>query len=339
MGDISFQGGRLRLARELAGWSQLELASRMELSPPAVSQFETGTARPSVETQERLGRVLGVPTRFFGMPVTETHEGFFRSLRRTSVIDRRRARAMAQISHDVAALRGDQLPEPTVPQMPIIASSEDAAEVEAIAGRLRLAWGVSPGPIPDVVELLEAHGVLVVRLPLESADVDAFSLPYRDRPVVVLGSEKNDRARSRFDAAHELGHLVMHGEEVWGLPEIERQAHQFAAGFLMPAADIYAELPDRPDWQRLFDLKLRWHVSLAALLMRAKTLGRMNDSSYLTAVKNLSARGWRRREPVALGRPERPRTLRCLLSADVSPGLSQSLPADVLDRLAEAVGP
>ena len=38
--------------------------------------------------------------------------------------------------------------------------------------------------------------------------------------------------------------------------------------------------------------------------MRAKTLRRMTDSSYLTAVKALSARGWRRLEPVPLGPPD-----------------------------------
>jgi Zn-dependent peptidase ImmA (M78 family) len=54
--------------------------------------------------------------------------------------------------------------------------------------------------------------LVVIRLPLDTADVDAFSLPFHDRPVVVLGTDKNDRARSRFDAAHELGHLVAHGD-------------------------------------------------------------------------------------------------------------------------------
>ena len=59
------------------------------------------------------------------------------------------------------------------------------------------------GPVPNVAETLEKHGILVIRLPLDTADVDAFSLPFHDRPVVVLGTDKNDRARSRFDGAHE----------------------------------------------------------------------------------------------------------------------------------------
>ena len=176
-----------------------------------------------------------------------------------------------------------------------------------------------------------------MRLPLGSADVDAFSLPFKDRPVVVLGSDKNDRARSRFDAAHELGHLVMHGEQVWGIPQVEKQAHSFAAAFLMQRDDIYYELPERADWPLLFELKRNWQVSLAALLMRAKTRGRMSDANYLTAVKAASARGWRRQEPVPLGIPEQPCLLGKLMESRTSPHLRRTLPPQVVDALAAAV--
>ena len=54
------------------------------------------------------------------------------------------------------------------------------------------------------------------------------------------------------------------------------------------------ELPERADWTVLFQLKQKWQVSLAALLMRARTVGRMSENNYLTAIKAASARGWRR---------------------------------------------
>ena len=129
---------------------------------------------------------------------------------------------------------------------------------------MREELAVPRGPLKSVVGLLRDRGSLVIRLPLDSADVDAFSLPFHDRPVVVLGSDKNDRARSRFDAAHELAHLVIHGDRVWGMKEVEQQAHTFAASLLMPAGDIIEELPERADWESLFVLKERWQVSLAS---------------------------------------------------------------------------
>jgi Zn-dependent peptidase ImmA (M78 family)/transcriptional regulator with XRE-family HTH domain len=334
----AFVPARLRLARELRGWSQSELANRGGITPAALSQFESG-AHPADPTLERLGQVLVVPVAFFELPLDETHEGFFRSLRRTSVIDRRRAQALAQIAHDIASIdEGDRTVMQTrLPRNPISSLEASGDEIDDIGARVRTEWAVPPGPVPSVVGLLESHGVVVIRMPLDSADVDAFSLPFVERPVVVLGSDKADRARSRFDAAHELGHLVMHGAEFWGLPEIEKQAHRFAAAFLMPRDQIYSELPDRVDWPKLFQLKRRWQVSLAALLMRAKTLGRMTEGTYLTAVKAASARGWRRVEPVPLGPPEQPRTVATLLTSGLRPRLNSVMPSSVLNALATPI--
>jgi Zn-dependent peptidase ImmA (M78 family)/DNA-binding XRE family transcriptional regulator len=334
----AFEPGRLRLARELRGLSQAQLAGLIGLTPAAASQFESGSTRPSEETLSRISSLLAMPKAFFALPLVETHEGFFRSLRRTTVADRRRARAIAHVVHDACTQQLGEylLPPLSLPTLPVRSLTANNNEIENLAIEVRRAWGVPAGPLLNVVELLEEHGLVVTRLPLETADVDAFSLPFKDRPVIVLGSDKNDRARSRFDAAHELGHLVMHGEEIWGMPEVEQQAHQFAAAFLMPREDIEFLLPTYIDWLTLFDLKQRWQVSLAALVMRAKTLERMSPTTYLTAVKAMSARGWRRVEPVSLGAPEKPRRLIELLSDDSLDQLTSVLPEDELRAVAFA---
>ena len=68
--------------------------------------------------------------------------------------------------------------------------------------------------------------------------MDACLVDHHDRPVVVLGADKGQSDRSPFDAAHELGHLVLHRPEHAGTREVETQAHRFAAAFLMPADAI-----------------------------------------------------------------------------------------------------
>ena len=338
MSNQRLEPGRLRLARELTGRSQAELARHLGVTAAAISQFESGAARPRSETLLQLGEVLGVPPRFFELALVESHEGFFRSLRRTSVIDRRKARAVAHVAHDLATQdwADSLLPALCLPASKAMPIGADVEDIERAAGLVRDLCNIPRGPAPDLVALLEGRGVIVLRLPLGSADVDAFSLPFPDRPVVVLGSDKNDRARSRFDAAHELGHLTVHGDNVWGLPEIEKQAHSFAAAFLMPRADIYAELPQRTDWPVFFELKRKWQVSLAALLMRAKTLGRMTEPAYLSAVKAASAMGWRRLEPVPLGEPEQPQMLRRLVRSAEGVAARSYLPGHVLDELEAA---
>lgn len=334
MVDVGFEPGRVRLARELKGWSQAKLAERLGVTAQAVSQFEAGTTKPSGETVDRMAEVLGVPVGFFALELVETHEGFFRSLRRTSVAHRRRARALAQIAHDRADLDAAQLPRVSLPTPHPVALDADVVEIEAAAEAVRREWRVPSGPIADVVALLEDHGIIVIRMPMDTADVDAFSLPFADRPVVVLCTDKDDRARSRFDAAHELGHLVLHGDQVWGMNEVEKQAHSFAAAFLMPRKDIYDELPSKADWLTFFELKQRWDVSIAALLMRSRDLGKMTPAAYMSAMKLMSAKGWRRREPVSLGAPEQPRLLEKALSDRASQRVAKVvLPEATLDTL------
>jgi Zn-dependent peptidase ImmA (M78 family)/transcriptional regulator with XRE-family HTH domain len=338
MDTPTFERARLRVARELVGLSQNELATQVGLSPAAISQFESGAARPSPDTLAALSAALRVPAVFFAQPVTETHEGFFRSLRRTTVVDRRRARAVAHVAHDLAlaAAAAGRFVISDVPRIPASGLDASFEEIERIAGQVRARWGVPPGPIIDIVELLETHGVVVIRLPLDSMDVDAFSLPFTDHPVVVLGTDKNDRARSRFDGAHELAHLVLHGEQIWGIKQVEIQAHRFAAAFLLPADEILDQFPTTIDWPRLFELKQYWQVSLAALLMRARTLRRISESTYLTAIKTASARGWRRLEPITLGPPEQPKNLLDFLASTESQRARAYLPANIVNDIAAA---
>lgn len=47
--------------REAKGWSQTQLAKLVDISGPAMSQFESGAAQPSAETASKIARTLGVP--------------------------------------------------------------------------------------------------------------------------------------------------------------------------------------------------------------------------------------------------------------------------------------
>jgi Zn-dependent peptidase ImmA (M78 family)/DNA-binding XRE family transcriptional regulator len=334
--DAEFEPARLRLARELHEWSQTDLARSAHVTPAAISQFESGVIHPSTLVTRRLGQALKVPDEFFRLPVTQTHEGFFRSLRRTSVGHRRRARAIAHIAHDAAVAADSQLPPVSVPSIPVTNLHAPRAALELAAEQARAELRLPPGPVRSVVQTIEDHGLVAIRLPTDTADVGAFSLPFRDRPVMVLGADTSDRARSRFDAAHELGHLVAHGDQVWGVKEVEQQARDFAAAFLMPADDIARELPEEADWPELFDLKRKWQVPLRELLLRARALGRMPQSQYLAAVKAASARGWNRVEPLTLGRPEQPARFPRLLRTPAVQAAAAALPQDILDALLTA---
>lgn len=318
----AFDGDQLRVARELKRMTQAALAraageaGRAKLTAAAVSQFELGLAVPTTMTLAALATALEVDAEFLTTAAVDAEAelpAFFRSLRATSAQERKRARHQVQFVHRLAQVLNDivGLPArslPCIPTDPYAEPRERAAAAEDAAAKVRKMLKLERGPVLDVIGCLEAHGVVCARLEFQEAKVDAFSVNFSDHPVAVLATDKAKWDRSRFDAAHELAHLVMH-EDAAGVAEAEKQADEFAAAFLMPASDIRAELPASADWRHLKALKAEWGVSIAALLRRAKTLEVMSDGAYVSATKVMSARGWRRHEPVNR-HPEVPTLLR-----------------------------
>lgn len=311
---FDFDGTRLALARRLARLPRTQLAQASGVSAAAITQFERNQARPSAPALAELALALGVPADYFryGLPSSAlpTSAVHFRSLRSTPAASRDQASAFAELGALVSDLveQHVQFPDVTVPEVavPADACRDDVARA---AARARIALGVPPGPVGHMVGLLEAAGVLVLRLPSGAVDprVDAFSTLATSRPMVLLSPLKDDKARSRFDAAHELGHLVMHPDVEPGSKLREGQAQSFAAEFLMPAAEVLEDLPRRLDWQQLHVAKRRWGTSLRALVYRAHALGVFSSATYRKANAELAVQG--NPEAGPLGPPESPAML------------------------------
>jgi len=94
------------------------------------------------------------------------------------------------------------LPEADVPDLSLY-SPEVAARV------LRQEWSLGERPISNMTQLLESRGIRVFSLSEDTAKMNAFSIWRNQRPFVFLNTFKSAES-SRFDAAHELGHLVLH---------------------------------------------------------------------------------------------------------------------------------
>ncbi len=303
-----FDGGRLTQARQLAGLLKAELGREVGLSAAAVGQFEAGTAKPTTATLARLALYLQVPPAFFAADrprVTVTEDQVhFRSLRSTSNRHRIQARSQVEILVQVVETLEHRvrLPRVDLPEVLSDSTPEDAARA------VRLAWDLGNRPIKDLVGLLERRGVIISRLEAVTEEVDAFSCLVSGRPYILL-SANNAADRSRFDAAHELAHLLLHEDAQPGDPEIERLAHRFAAELLAPAEAIRPLLPRRVDWRRLAELKMEWGVSMVMLLRRMRDLEVISDASFRRGMMDINRRKWRQSEPVTLGRPEQPELL------------------------------
>lgn len=352
--SAAFDPERLRLAREDAGLRKNELAEAVGISPAAISQFESGRAGPRPATLSAIALACGFPASFFrvdGRPTRprDADEPFFRSLRSTRQWERREAQAKATLVWRVANELESyvEFPEVTIDAIPIDDEARPQA-IEEIATEIRRRWSMPEGPAGNVVRLIEARGGIASRIRPRSKRVDAFSQRMDGRPIVMLWSTKQDAARSRFDAAHELGHLVMHPDPEPGNKTMERQAHAFAASFLMPADQIADELPTKAptkrDQGRLLGLKRTWGVSVAAIFYRARELKTISPEGHRNAMIRLSDWGWRKDEPGDLGPFEQATLLRRGLNlVSDAAGTPEDQIADALgissDRLQEICGP
>jgi Zn-dependent peptidase ImmA (M78 family)/transcriptional regulator with XRE-family HTH domain len=291
-----------------------ELARLVHATPAALTQIESGTVKPSPKMISQLALALGFPMAFFAQDkqrvIPTTGQPFLRSLRSARQIDRDQIDAHATLLYDFTRFleRYVVFPEVRFPELWVPPEAKDE-EVEERADQLRELWSVQPGPLPSVVHLLEIHGAIVTRHTMGRRELDAFSRVFDARPLVVLGDDKVDLGRQRFDAAHELGHLVLHGEAEPGTHVTEHQAHVFAAAFLMPSETITAQLPRRLDWHQLFALKHVWGVSVAALLFRSRDLGVLSEATYRRAMSKMSMWGWRSQEPQPVSGEQNPTVL------------------------------
>ncbi|QXF84547.1 ImmA/IrrE family metallo-endopeptidase (plasmid) [Rhodococcus pyridinivorans] len=293
-----FDPARLTQARRLAGLTKKAVADELGVSPVAVSQWEAGATTPRPDNIGHLADVLDVIPPFFsaGRPYARLDgaSAHFRSLRRTPATQRDKAIAYTEQVWELAhALeKRVQLPPVDLPNLPTDVLVEDPCAPEVAARMLREHWKVQEGPIAHLVRTMETHGIIVTLSPFAgaaTATVDAFSTSHLDRPVVVLTPDRaNDVYRHRFTAAHELGHLVLHGEVATGDPQQEKEADRFAAEFLTPSAQITPRLPARLDLKVLEQLSGEWGVSVESLIYRCREVGAVSDASYRRAYQRLN---------------------------------------------------
>lgn len=294
-----FNPSRLTLARQRRGLTKAKLAAETKLTVRSISAFEAGEMAPSERTLTELAQALRFPVSFFqaeGLELLRSDAVSFRALSTLTASRRDSAISAGAIAIALSKWIDSKfnLPCPNIPDL-------RGYTPEAAADALRAAWGLGERPIKNMVHRLEANGVRVFSLVEECKQVDAFSTWRDDKAYVFLNTMKSGE-RSRFDAAHELGHLVLHRH---GGPQgrpAETEADQFASAFLMPKASVLAAAPRMPTLAQLVRLKQTWQVSVAALAHRLFSLKLLSEWQYRTLCIEIAKSGYRTNEPEGIKR-------------------------------------
>lgn len=287
----TFDPERLRQARQLALRTKQEVASAVGVSAAAIGQFESGVTPPRGETIEKLASYLKVPVAFFaaGRPRARLESGsvFFRSLRATTAKQRNKAISYTEQIWELANTleRHVRFPDVDIPGFSAgeITPGTFSSDPVVAAQQLRAAWGLGDAPISQMVRLAESKGIVAVLVPMvegEVARIDAFSTAGLNRPLLVLSPDRADDVyRHRFSAAHELGHIILHGGRTAGTVDIEREAQTFAGEFLTPRRAIETQLKSRLDMAEVMTLSRHWGVEPRAIVYRSRELGKISEAT------------------------------------------------------------
>lgn len=162
--------------------------------------------------------------------------------------------------------------------------------INEIAELVRKVYNVD-GPVSDIDSVVSRMGGRVIEDPAIDDFSDGQIRKIGDSEFEIIVSLFQSLERRNFTIAHELGHLFLHmgfmtdsdkwrnqSEEVYyrnGNSELEYQANEFAAAFLMPRKDYKDELDEHTEGNMVNTEEIARHffVSIDAAANRGKWLG------------------------------------------------------------------
>ncbi|MCG9748239.1 XRE family transcriptional regulator [Shewanella sp. Isolate8] len=297
---------RLERARKAAGLSMSALASEVGLSANAIKKYEHGTTMPSSSNLLKLAKALEVRTEYFFRPTKVKLEGVEYRKRASTpkkVLDRINGDVLDQAERwqELLELYPDSvkpIPEFSLPdELPEQITS--LGQVEDLAIQMRQAWDLGLNPIHDMIDTLEAKGVMIITTDVETdKKFDGLAGKIGNTPVVVISTAQSGD-RQRFTLAHELGHLVVHGRLAEDIDE-EKACNAFAGAFLLPAQTLIEHLGEKRrhiEPRELFMLKHEYGISMLAALYRAGQCEIITQATQRSIFMFFSKNGWRTAEP------------------------------------------
>lgn len=307
----------IAIAREQRGIGQSELAEKVGIDQGNISRIERGIQNPTPETMEKIADALNYSVSFFRQesPVLEFENSYYRRKLKIPKKDLLKAEANINISkiNLDALLQMVELPPPNYLQFDLSKTSITPGQC---AIELRKHWQLSNGYIPNLTQLLEKNGIVVVNIDFEEVEIDGHAVVTENNIPIIFINNNISADRYRLTLAHELGHLVLHiGKDIPKERDVEEEAFLFAGEFMMPEREIKSELME-VTIERLMLHKRYWKISMAALLKRARVLEMISENQYKYLWQQMTHLGYKRVEPAELDFPkEQPSIIRQLIDA------------------------
>ncbi len=299
----------LLLARESRGVTQKKMAEEIKnLNQGNLSKMEKGLLNIPDDILIQIAEYLDYPVSFFYKETQNREVNSFFYRKRVTISSRELTKLEAKF--DLARMAIDELldsvdiPEFTLPSLPL----SGKLTPEDVAARIRLFLKFPKGPIDNLINVLERHGIIIIMLkdvPDKFFGVTMFT--NKNQPIVFINDDLSNDCK-RFTIGHELGHLAMHlraPNYEKDEKELDREADAFSSEFNMPSDECRCDLL-RLRYYDLPTIKAYWKLSKSAICYKAKSLGMLSDSQYKYFMMQLSSSGQRKKESeyVDLDEPE-----------------------------------
>lgn len=307
-GIKGFQPQRLQQLRMSFAMTQEELAKALQCSKGNISKWEQGKSSPESESFKKICSIFEVSeTWLLEAPVASglTQPSFFRAQNATPKVSREIAKVRLDWAEEISYKLQESLDFPKI-NLPVFSGDFKSLadhEIEDMASKCRDLWQLGQSPIDNIINIMESNGVVITKGWLGFSKMDGVSRwsQVDHRPYVFLCRDKSNGFRTRFDSAHEMGHIVLHKhvsdvdyKKYYHL--LESQAHRFASALLLPAASFSRDIK-WPSLEGFLALKGKWKVSAAAMIHRCQDLELISREAASKLWKARSARGWVQREP------------------------------------------
>lgn len=293
------------LARQSRFLNQRELAKLLNIPQGKLSKIETGLVSVSDDLLQGLEQVLKYPKGFF-FQTSRVYAGDIGFYRKHKTLPAKTLNGIvAEMNirrvHFERLLKSAEISRIEIPAL----DPDEHGSPEEIASVIRQLFRLPRGPVANVTKTLEDAGIAICLSSIPSRKFAGVRVLTETPYHLVIMNEDLPGDRWRFTLAHELGHIVMHHLPN---PNMEREADRFASEFLMPTHDIQSELYDIK-LERLAALKRHWKVAMGAILQKALHLNKVTPNQHRYLWTQMSAAGYRLKEPAELAIPRETPTL------------------------------
>ena len=298
-------GRNLKYYRLKNSLTKKALAAKCGLSPMAITNYENGSRKPSMDVLKRLAEALSVRVSDF---LAVRNEGLvfvhgeFRKTQELPLSVQEFIREsveefFSRFYTAVELLGGEVLPD-SLECHAVMMSGDVEDDAKAMRCHLGLA---AEGPIDDLVAVLENKGILVYVCDVDAKGFSGMNGFVNERPYIVVNGRMSPE-RNRSTIAHELAHLFFDWPKGMSEDEVEKTATAIAGAFLFPKSDALRELGIHRN-RISNDMALvcrEYGISMFLLAKRAQVSGIITNETARSFYVKASSLGWRTNEPVRI---------------------------------------